>query len=671
MATIIEIIKEAEKKYGESVNVQELKEALATLSELPQTRFKEGNLARRNKLIAYLKIKIAVITFFFAKEDLSHRNLDVAKLAMDEGRIILENDVGVEEATWIGSIKDIMTRVAIYFKSVYDGVEAVEQGGTEFNAEKYCETLELVDKKLKEMQENVDFGSPLDLFPLPDDARVNFRFPAIAGTLQSKMRLCRNRLNEFFKNNFFTPISIRNDLAKYDKYELCPDEVIGMGDRTALIQFVSTPLENEFTFLLNANQNVGGKARTIAQLNTGWLSEACRTSEKKADASKRAQEVKNIFYGFFAYVEYEKAPSVFALYGVNDLSESDRQGVFTACSEYAERHKGKIRFVIHDSTGNIALLRAYNELGSDRVKTAASNLYLSLPKYGEVYEALKEIGAEKLAEVKKYGVFLGYIGISVLLRQFRDGDKLWENEYKKTSLVNSETSIEFLDELNEDAYFVPADWHWEPNEGRKPRIDDAVGYDYDQIKEVMNDEIKSIIENPELDIYRRCEQLVIYCLCAGEDVTVWDKLDEEEKEARITTAVKVIATAMRCYYSNPVVEFSKEKSGHWGGACCGGGHTIKFKVSCIQDLKWTRDAILHELYHSVQHTMTGYGRSLAWYKKTYHVSEERRISWQDNDKVYTDIDVDEKSYWVQVKEVDARDFACMCLGDQVYHTTRI
>lgn len=670
--TIIEIIREAEKKYGESVSVQELNEAAATLEGLPKTRFNEINLKRRNKLIAFLKIKAAVLSFLFNKEeDLSQRNLDAAKLRIDEGKIILEGEASVEDVGWIGSLKDIMTQVAVYFKDVYSGLEGAERGEDGFNANKYCLTLELVNKKLTEMQEGKDFGRPLDLFPLPETSSVNFLFPSLNSALHAKMRNCRNRLNEYFRLNYFTPVSVRGDLARYDKYELCPDDIIGTKDVDSRILFVSTPFENEFTLLLNANAEVGGEKRKIVQLNTGWWNEMCVNHNDKASAEQRAKEVKNIFYGFLTYIEYDKNPTLCALYGVNSLPVWDRRGVLTACSEYAENHKGKPGFVILDTTGDIALLREYNGLDRAEVKTYASNMYLSLPRYRDAYNALKAVGEKRLEELKRNGAFLGYIGLSKLLEQFLNGDELWENEYKRTSDINEATAADFLEELLEDNYLIPADWGWKPKKERK-RIDgDVAGYDYDQIKEVMNDEIKRIMENPEPDIYRRCEQLVIYCLGAGEDVTVWGKLDDEEKKARVTTAVKVIATAMRCYYSNPIVEFCDTKEGAWGGRCCGGGHTIQFKVRSIQDLAWTRDAILHELYHSLQHTMISFGCSLAWYKRTYHVSEERRMSWQDNERYYLGVDEDMKRYWIQVQEVDARDFACMCLGDTVYHQSRI
>ena len=81
--------------------------------------------------------------------------------------------------------------------------------------------------------------------------------------------------------------------------------------------------------------------------------------------------------------------------------------------------------------------------------------------------------------------------------------------------------------------------------------------------------------------------------------------------------------------------------------------------------------IPHELFHSVQHTLLDYNASPGWYKRTYHLSNERIATWRDNFSIYTDIDDNRNQYMVQAVETDARDFESFCLGDIALSHTRL
>ena len=660
---IVETLKKADKAYCDSVSVKRLDEALLALSDLNADICSELNWQRTRRLDGYIKIKLAVIKFFKGK--LEQINLDVAKKSIDRAKSILPDS----DLSWVESVKDIMRQTVVFMTSVYEGYAAVmSKHDRLFDTGRYLETLEIIDDKLKELgTKDGAFIEFIDIFPDAETGKIAFF--SVNEEVRKALYGCRNEMRLAFESSASPKNAVFDTLGQFDKYSLCPDYTINIGGEHSPILFVSTPLENEFTFLLNVNKSVGFKQRNIVQLNTGWWGELCSKPDGKDSAKERADEVRDLFLGILMQADYRKNTDIFAVYGLSEMSLADVRGVLIACSDYVKKSDRPVKFVINDGTGNLGLLEFFNGIRQELSLCAAENVYLSLPSFNSICEYLKLIGTAELQALHKQGVFLGYVGISVLIEQFKNGDPLWREEYIATSRTNFAKSRRFLDELADDSRYVPVDWNW-TSEVKKPEQID-VKYDYDKIRDVLDARIEEIIANEDYDIYRRCEELVLYCLCADEDLSVWERIDDDEKKSRVARATRVIATAMRCYYSNPDVEFCDTDEGRWGGRCCGGGQLIQYKVKDIQDVEWTRDAVLHELYHSIQHTMMSSNLSLKWYKKTYHVSEERLQSWRDNNGCYINSDKHHDLYWVQTMEVDARDYACMCLGDKIYHSVRL
>ena len=227
--------------------------------------------------------------------------------------------------------------------------------------------------------------------------------------------------------------------------------------------------------------------------------------------------------------------------------------------------------------------------------------------------------------------------------------------------------LSFLSHLPDDSKLVPRDWGYDPAIEKSVKSEGGE-YNYDEIRDVSDDRIRAIIANDSFSIYEKCGELVRYILLADEDKSVWKELlSDSEKALRIARATRIIAYTMKVYYSNPKVTIVHSHAA-WGGLCCDGGQEIKYDKGSTGKIEWLMDAILHELYHSLQHTLTDTAVDPAWYKKTYHISNERIASWHDNNDVYVSIGEGEDDfYMIQTLEVDARDFAGLCLGDQVYH----
>ena len=489
----------------------------------------------------------------------------------------------------------------------------------------------------------------------PDREAARFSFisvkKAIFNLIGNKMREVRTAMFE----DFMLEGDFRIDtIDKYSDLTLVPSRSLAKDVKETPVIFVSTPIREEFDILLNANYKWMKK---ILQFDLPRLSKM--PAGVSADSWAR----------FFLFVILETGANAFAFYGLDKLTDEVKRDVYAAIYSALKMSPTDVRFIFWDESGDMSGLSEYNRARKDLPLVMAENFYLRLPSFEDVKSVGDLFDAQRLERIRKECVFMGYRGLNLFFSKKEELGLAFDSA-RSISAANEAAALRFVDVLTDKTRLIPLDWGYTITV-EEPEEEKTDEYNYDEIRDVSDERIRIIIANPKFNIYQKCGELVRYILLADEDKSVWmGNLTEEERAARIKKAVRIIAYTMRVYHSNPSVEVVDTREGGWGGYCSAGGAEIRFKKNCVEGdggIEWTMDAILHELYHSLQHTVTDTPVNTAWYKKTYHISEERIASWYSNSKSYVDIDVNREIYEVQVMEADARDFAGLCLGDQVYH----
>ena len=489
------------------------------------------------------------------------------------------------------------------------------------------------------------------LFPEADKGQFAFLSvkKAIYDLLQKKL--------EFLTQAMFAGFSldkayVPDTISQYDSLQSLPALSLAQGVKDAPVLFVCTPIRAEFDIMLNANLNRNGIAK-ILQIELSLLPKAIL---KSADSMAR----------FLLFAKRSSKAGVFAFYGIDKLSEVEKGKVYAAVTAYLRLVAEDVRMVFWDKSGDMQGMKEYERIKGETPFAPAENRYLRLPSFADACELLAGAEEERKEEIRVSCVFMGYRGLNYLYATEKEMG-LAIDTAKRLSDENAAAVLAFLSRLPDDSKLVPLDWRYDSAIDRHVGI--ASGeYDYDEIRAVSDDRIRAILANDSFTIYEKCGELVRYILLADEDKSVWKEvLTDEERRERIERATHVVAYAMKVYHRAPKV-LVVDLRGAWGGLCCNGGAEIKYKKSASEDIAWLMDAILHELYHSLQYTLVDTAVDPTWHKKAFHISNERIASWHDNFKVYVDLGEENNDiYMIQSVEVDARDFAGLCLGDQVYH----
>ena len=488
-----------------------------------------------------------------------------------------------------------------------------------------------------------------DLFP--DIGRGKFHFLSVKNAIYA---VIKKKLNEVMKAMFVGfpsegevyPETIR----QYDDLRAVPNLSLTEGIKETPVLFVCTPIREEFDIMLNANLHRDGIER-IVQIDLTRIAKKLRANR---DAMTR----------FLMYVRKNRDPQVMAFYGVETLTEEEKYNLYVAIGDYLPFASEDIRLVFWDVTGDMEGLTDYIRIRRSVTTLApAENRYLRLPTYSDVCERIDSFDEKKRETVREKCVFMGYRGLHLFYAKEEDLGLAAETA-KSISERNLPLALNFLEALPDTSKLIPLDWQYKGAVGRDAEQGDE--YDYDEIRDVSDDRIHAIIANHSLTIYEKCGELVRYILLADEDKSVWkENLSDAERKKRTSLAVRIIAYTMRIWCPSPTVTFCSEKEGEWGAKCCRGGEEIKIKTSNLSNVEWMMDTILHELYHALQYTLCETNADLTWYKKTYHIANERIASWYSNSREYVDVDDNDSLYELQTKEVDARSFAGYCLGDQI------
>ena len=490
------------------------------------------------------------------------------------------------------------------------------------------------------------------LFPEADEGQFSFLSvkKAIYDLLSKKLELLTQAM---FAGFSLDAAYAADTISQYDSLQSLPALSLAQGIKDAPVLFVCTPIRAEFDIMLNANLHRNGIDK-IVQIDLAALPK--KTVLKSADSMAR----------FLLFAKRQSKAGVFAFYGIEAITDVEKGKVYAAVTAYLSLVAEDVRMVFWDKSGDMQAMTEYDRIKGDTPFAPAENRYLRLPSFADACELLQGADDKKKEEIRLTCVFMGYRGLNYLYATEKELG-LAIDTAKRISDENAAAALTFLSRLPDDSKLLPLDWHYDPV------IDRSVGsgsgeYDYDEIRSVSDDRIRAILGNSALSIYEKCGELVRYILLADEDKSVWKEvLNDEERRSRIERATRVVAYAMKVYHRDPKV-LVVDSRGAWGGLCCNGGAEIKYKRSASEDISWLMDAILHELYHSLQYTLVDTAVDPTWHKKAFHISNERIASWHDNFKVYVDLGEENNDiYMIQSVEVDARDFAGLCLGDQVYH----
>ena len=496
----------------------------------------------------------------------------------------------------------------------------------------------------------VNAESIADLFP--DTKGTTFRFISVKKGI---FDLIGKKLDTVY-DAMFAGFSLDGScnletVSRYDSLRTVPTFSLAQGIKESPILFVCTPIREEFDIMLNANLHRDGIER-ILQVDLTHLRKGAVFASRDSVAR------------FLLFIKRQRKPNVIAFYGLETLSDKDRKDLYAAITDYLSFVAEDVRLVFWDVTGDMEGLTAYGKLKNELPLVPAENRYLRFPSFDDVRRAAPALDEKRLESLRREAPFMGYRGLNLLYsRQEEMG--LAVDSIKSISEDNRSLVIKFLEQLPDDSKLIPPDWELEQIK-RTPVPADEVDYDYDKIREISDDRINAIIANREFTIFNKCGELVRYILLGDEDKSVWlDRVSEAERERRVKLATKIVAYTMRVYYSDPVVTIDASHEGSWCGLCCNGGQEIKFKKDHCRDVGGVMNTILHELYHSLQHTLTDTDVDPTWYKKVYHISNERIASWYSNNYGYVRYEDSHIGYEVQTIEVDARSFAGECLGDQV------
>ncbi|MBQ7712454.1 MAG: hypothetical protein IJT69_01410 [Clostridia bacterium] len=599
---------------------------------------------------ALVELKLAVTRFLergILEEDLGPLSEVIARSKADycaAKRALFPE--GGDYETPFEEVETSAKKLAAYVKEILRDFDAlVEAGSYKGTVSDYFAVLEKYSAVTPE---------PLAAH-FPESSLYAFSFLSVKGVI---FDLIRQKM-ETVCTALFAGYSMEGDVflntvRDYSSLTTVPSRSFSQGMKESPVLFVCTPIREEFDILLNAN--LSNKTPVILQIDLSRLMRL--TTVRNADEIAR----------YMLFVLTERRPNYIAFYEIDKLSEAWRKDFYAALYTVMKYFPSEIRFVVWDETGDMQRLNEYNRLKKEVALLPADNFYLRLPTFQDVKETVFA-DAQRAETIRKTCVFMGYRGLNLLYAR-PDEIGLAMDSAKSVSDANTAACLRFLEALPDDSKLVPLDWGYSPDSEkvREQRNDE---YNYDEIRDVSDARARAIISNMKLSIFDKCGEIVRYVLLADEDKSVWiGVLTREEREKRIAKAVRLVAYTMRLFYSAPLVTFVDTREGSWGGLCCGGGSEIKFKRECIEGnggIEWTMDAILHELYHSLQHTLTDTDVDPTWHKKVFSIENERIATWYSNSCHYVDIDDDKVGYEVQAMETDARCFAGRCLGDQVYH----
>lgn len=502
----------------------------------------------------------------------------------------------------------------------------------------------MTDEDLKDMRSelnNVDLGDDTEEFGFLKSAIDNY----LRQKTEAAQKLIDARNAKRYGEDYRRAV---HKIAEFTGYDYYPVREEG-DEEAAQCETISTPFFEEAT-LYAATVAKTEQAQTLT-VDLKKLSGASEASRKYLFEKLAEADAERVLFLNFPALAGEAKGSV--LCGIKGLLSSGK------------------RVTVHDESAERRLLNLFREEGVTDVR----NVFLSLPDYAEAKDELTVQGyfSEKGDEAlfRKYGVYLGFFGFNEILRA---GRSAWRRVLKRIASENKTRFEAFLERLPNRALLIDDGWRFEPSYRAPETKENRAPYtfDYDKMREFLPVNLRKILEgkNP---LIAKCGMVAKYCVLLGEDDSRWAELGlteegKAERLRRLKIATEILSELLGTEKKSPVVEIVAEedwdlkKHGRSCAYCADGGARIVFRESSFSETEALADTVLHEMYHSFQHTAVG-NVFKSWWRTDLNVTPERVKEWAYNfgENRYIRNTTNKNAYMLQIIEADARIFAAESL----------
>ena len=544
------------------------------------------------------------------------------------------------------SLHEIVKDAARDMDSItYDGDRATH------DPERAAKVLERFSDRLVAIED-----VPFAVFPpevnIPDvtaiarDALVS-TMEKISGIFSAtKMEQMRELIDEFV-----TPFDEVEGIRHVEYYDTRLTKVQNLASTV----IIATPFEDEAILLARMCGKEWG--REFSKLNLTSLS------------AKTPEEIK-LFFEVLSLGRYNLLVTGFA---------ECREAVFPALAEgVMSLASGGARCFVVDKIGDHKLYEAFESLAESTPGLSSLNVsheFLKMPHCAGTLSMLVDRGiitnTEKdYSRVKEKLPFMGYVGLNMLL----NGESFGVVETHSNN--NLGMGLAYLGRLVSQSHLIDPDWG---DFSKNVRFvgGERVVFDYDSFRPLDKKNIKSIVEKPGLSLFAKCGIAVKYCILAGDDLTAWARLDDEEKTERVNLATSVVCMLLNTAYTPKVEVFSNDE---WNekaktddsykgsvGLCINKGKVMHFKSEYLNTPDNCITVICHECFHAFQHTAVD-GSHTQWYFIELGVTAGRVDAWGKNFNKYIKSG---DGYFVEIVEADAEAFAYDCLRGERAHWQEI
>lgn len=643
MVTIADKIEKINRDYYLATDEETLSSACAALSRVLSDRdISEKNKDNASALLLRLKAKYLVVKYF----ENGYDPKDCDELVEFLTDAIEKSAAGGYANTtkslaalgeFISALKPIMDEAYARHMAMYnDDGEFV--GGRD-DALAATEFYDGAIKTVRKRTDGVPFGAGVKLFDLKERALSDLTAERDK-TLRFSAEIERAALERFFKDNL---IEVKPDYVGYPTYFPVFNEKLSAG---AIV--LRTPFESE------------------AELYA--LSEARERKTKLGKISGRALGgVKGDLSRVFDILASEGRDCI-----VVGFDGCPNKGDTLTAAMRSGRRGARV-YILDDGIDGTAYELAM-EMTKEDDELSVLDIgcrYLTMPYLRDVAELFESKGmadgADDRDRIRDTMPFAGYVGLDRACAAFTAGEDFWEVA-RRISDENLSAATAYIRNLPSLSRLIDSEWQAdELIEGR--RASNTAGerreVDYDDIEEISGDNIKRILASRG-SFFAKCGALARYCLLGGNDISMWELVDADEKSARFTTATRVV---MRMLDAGECAEVKILSDSQWaadgrpksaGAQCCEGGKLMVYRESSVKGFDWAVGAVCHECFHAFQHRAIETG-AREWYFTELGVTQGRIDEWDYNfgDGHYADSDKPQ-IYNVEIVEADARAFENEC-----------
>ena len=187
--------------------------------------------------------------------------------------------------------------------------------------------------------------------------------------------------------------------------------------------------------------------------------------------------------------------------------------------------------------------------------------------------------------------------------------------------------------------------------------------------EEIREKIEKILNADGVSVLMKCPWALAYALDNGDSLNLWN-LEKESLKFRLQERWELAYDALSQLMQIPRGElrFDISNSANADGLCCDGGKTVRLKKKFIESndpelIEQGKKALLHELYHALQHTAVqaltvGDSDKLGYYLTHFGINSHIE-EWRENFSRYRQPQDEQgfAEYYDQVVEAEARIFA--------------